>query len=120
MNCGICIAYLREKNKCPGCRNMDEEFSSYCKKCSIRNCDFLKKNKLKFCSKKCSKYPCYRLKNLDKRYRTKYGMSMLENLEYIDQHGIRKFIKKEKSRWACTNCNGIICVHKKMCLDCKR
>jgi hypothetical protein len=23
MNCGICIAYLREKNKCPSCRGDD-------------------------------------------------------------------------------------------------
>ena len=23
MNCGICYGYLREKNKCPGCRKRD-------------------------------------------------------------------------------------------------
>lgn len=23
MNCSICMAYLREKNKCPGCRGND-------------------------------------------------------------------------------------------------
>ena len=23
MNCNICMAYLREKNKCPGCREID-------------------------------------------------------------------------------------------------
>ena len=23
MNCSICMAYLREKNKCPGCRGAD-------------------------------------------------------------------------------------------------
>lgn len=118
MNCGICLGYLREKNRCPGCREMDAYGSSYGKKCNIRSCQILKKNKMKFCSDKCDKYPCRRLKDLDKRYRTKYGMSMIENLENIQKSGIRNFVKSEKTRWKCKRCGNIICVHRSFCLKC--
>ena len=118
MNCGICLGYLRDKNKCPGCREMNENKPDYCRKCIIRDCDILKKNNMKFCSDKCEKYPCARLKNLDKRYRTKYGMSMLENLENIKKHGIRKFVQDEQKRWECSKCHETLCVHRDFCLNC--
>lgn len=117
MNCGICMAYLREKNKCPGCRGPDINKSVSVVKCQIKNCNELHKNNLKFCFK-CSKFPCERIKHLDKRYRTKYNMSMVENLENIKKFGIRKFVKNEKIRWACSQCEGIICVHRGYCYNC--
>ena len=118
MNCGICKGYLREKRKCPGCRMMDKNKPEYCRKCIILHCEILKKNKMKFCSNKCEKYPCTRLKNLDKRYRNKYHMSMLENLDFIKKQGIDKFLEKEKKKWTCPECGGIITCHGGMCLDC--
>ncbi len=119
MNCAICMGHLlREKNKCPGCRGENANKPVYCVKCVIVNCTLLKSNSLKYCSAKCEKYPCTRLKNLDKRYRTKYGMSMIENLENIEQSGIRAFIKNEKERWRCSVCGGIICVHRGSCSVC--
>lgn len=118
MNCGICLGYLRDKNKCLGCREMDAYKSSYGRQCIIRSCQVLKKNKVKFCSDKCEKYPCKRLKNLDKRYRTKYGMSMIENLKNIKNLGITKFVKNEKSRWKCHKCGKVLCVHRPICLNC--
>ncbi len=118
MNCGICRAYLREKRKCPGCRGNDENKPfSFCVNCIIKNCDELKNNNAKFCFE-CKKLPCARLKQLDKRYRTKYNMSMIENLENIQKFGIRKFVKNEKLRWACSKCGGIICVHGGCCSNC--
>ena len=117
MNCGICLGFLREKNTCPGCRNMKNDLN-YCRKCIIRNCERLKKTKSKFCFE-CEVYPCRRLKQLDKRYRTKYGMSMLENLDNIKKGGIRKFVKNENKRWACSKCGGTICVHRGYCFNCK-
>jgi hypothetical protein len=118
MNCGICIGHLRDKNKCPGCRIIDAYESSYGRKCIIRNCNILKKNKMKFCSDKCETYPCKRLKNLDKRYRTRYRMSMLENLENIKKSGIRSFVKNEKARWKCSKCGELLSVHRDFCLKC--
>lgn len=118
MNCGICLGQFREKNKCPGCRARDA-YESFCgRKCIIRSCEILKENKLHFCSDKCEKFPCKRLKNLDKRYRTKYNMSMLENLEYIKKFGIKKFVKSEQEKWVCLNCGELLCVHRNYCLNC--
>lgn len=119
MNCGICIGHIREKNKCPGCREIDAYKSSYGKECIIRSCQNLKNNNWKFCSDKCEKYPCLRLKNLDKRYRTRYGMSMIENLAYIQSHGLKNFLKNEENRWTCKLCSSGLCVHRDYCLNCK-
>ncbi len=117
MNCGLCYAFQREKNKCPGCNYDNENKPKYCIGCSIKNCESPKNNNSKFCFA-CQKYPCKRLKELDKRYRTKYGISMIENLYLIKVVGIRKFLKSEKEKWACPNCGNIISVHEKECLDC--
>lgn len=111
MNCSLCIAYLRDKNKCPGCNLQGKPNSDYFRKCIIKNCKIIKENNWKFCSPKCEKFPCTRLKNLDKRYRTKYSMSMINNLENIKNNGIRSFINKEKKKWIKNN--KIFCVHKK-------
>ena len=117
MNCGICKAYLREKNKCPGCRESNENKSPSCVSCIIKNCSELNENNWKFCFK-CEKYPCARMKALDKRYRTKYRMSMIENLGNIEKDGIRQFVRSEKTRWACAKCGGVICVHGSYCFIC--
>jgi len=117
MNCGICMAYLREKNKCPGCREGDENKAKSVVNCKIKNCDELKNNNLKFCFP-CEKFPCALIKHLDKRYRTRYKMSMIENLENIKKFGIRKFSRNEEVRWTCSECGGTICVHKGYCYGC--
>jgi len=118
MNCGICLGYLREKEKCPGCRERDDRNPGYCSRCVISHCPTLKARKLRYCSDACPKYPCRRLKDLDKRYRTRYGMSMLENLERIKTLGIRRFVQNEKTRWTCRTCGSVLCVHRGFCLKC--
>ena len=118
MNCAICMAFLlRKKNKCPGCNGNNKNKPINCARCRIKNCANLQKNHSKFCFE-CEKFPCSRMKQLDKRYRTKYGMSMIENLENIKKMGIREFIKNEKIRWTCSECGGIICVHRGFCSHC--
>jgi len=116
MNCAICSGYLRDKNVCPGCREMDNH-PEYCKKCIIRNCQILKEKNMRFCSDRCDKYPCTRLKSLDKRYKAKYNMSMIDNLNYLMNNGIRKFIKSENKRWI--KDGKIFCVHNKRYYDIK-
>jgi hypothetical protein len=117
MNCNLCYAYLRKKNKCPGCRFFDATEPVSIARCKIRSCKVVKEDKIKFCFE-CKDYPCKNLKNLDKRYKTKYAMSEIENLEFIKEHGIRKFVASEKIKWACSKCGGIINVHKKTCSYC--
>ena len=88
MNCGICMAYLRGKNKCPGCREIDINKSITVAKCKIKNCYEINKNNLKPCFER-NKSPCERIKHLDKKYRTKYNMSMIENLKNIKRSGVK-------------------------------
>lgn len=38
INCGICRAYLREKNKCPGCRLFNAQEPVSIARCKIKNC----------------------------------------------------------------------------------
>ena len=48
---------------------------------------------------------------MDLRYRTRYGMSEIENLEFIRNNGIKKFLEKERNSWICEK--GILCIHDK-------
>jgi len=117
MNCRICYAYLREKKRCPGCRGDDTNKAPSCLKCIIKNCETVRSNSSGFCYE-CEVYPCKRLKQLDKRYRTKYSMSMIENLGNIRELGIGAFVENEKERWRCKKCGGVINVHRGYCSDC--
>ena len=117
MNCGICMAYLREKNTCTGCRGVNTYKPVTRVRCKIKNCKNFRSGKAKYCFE-CDNFPCDVLKHLDTRYRTKYHMSMIENLEYIRDYGIRKFLKNENVRWTCSGCKGTICVHKGYCMEC--
>jgi hypothetical protein len=117
MNCRLCMAYQRKRNHCDGCRNDNGLKPNQCKVCIIKNCTTIQTNLSGFCFE-CNSFPCHRLKQLDKRYREKYHMSMLENLEFIKSDGMTAFLEKEKERWTCEKCGNIICVHRDLCPTC--
>jgi hypothetical protein len=117
MNCGTCIAYLRAKNKCPGCRVSFADKSITRQNCIIKNCVNLKNNTSNFCYE-CEKFPCKRLKQLDKRYRTKYNTSFIQNLETIKEKGITTFLSNENIRWACPGCGSTLSCHRDNCPAC--
>ena len=117
MNCGVCIAHLRSTNQCSGCIVVSANKVLHCEQCSIKNCKELKASGGTYCFS-CKKFPCKRLRQLDKRYRTKYGMSMIDNLRSIEQYGIRKFLSNENDRWKCGHCGNIVSVHRPDCLTC--
>lgn len=122
MNCGVCSNYLAMKNdlKQHGIQK------SYCAGCLPRgkNCTFMKKNcellgngLVRFCHE-CGNFPCKRLKALDKRYRTSYRLSMIENLEKIKANGMKEFLDSETEKWQCQVCGGSICCHNGLCYHC--
>jgi hypothetical protein len=119
INCGVCYAFLRDKNKCFGCRCEDPIKANHCQVCKIKNCEYLLQTGSKFCYD-CSSYPCKRMKQLDQRYRLKYEMSNLENLRQVKKLGLDSFIQLELVKWKCSECSGVVCVHKGYCLDCER
>ena len=117
MNCALCIGHLREKNRCPGCNDRRGELRpATCRHCRIKECTEQGQPN-RFCGE-CAAFPCRRLRQLDHRYRTNYGMSMLANLEAIRTFGIRKFVAQEKKKWACPACGATLCVHRTECLRC--
>lgn len=122
MNCTICSSYLALKNDvkskgirmpyCTGCRLRD-------KKCAFlkKQCKLLMNNKIRFCYE-CENFPCDRLKTIDKRYQSRYRMSMIKNLSFIKEKGIGKFLEKEKEKWKCPDCSGTISCHNGICFEC--
>lgn len=119
MDCGLCRGHLRGKRPCPGCGGDDSAKPGYCLRCAIRNCTSIKGIEISFCGD-CSEFPCARLRQLDKRYRTKYGMSMVDNLTRIRESGLEEFVAAEKVKWACPECGGLLCVHLPDCRHCGR
>jgi hypothetical protein len=118
INCGTCMAYLREKkNRCHGCRFTDLNIPKTRLNCRIKNCEHLEKTESKLCSD-CHLFPCARLKQIDKRYRTRYKTSLIKNLDTIKEMGMTYFIENEVRRWSCPNCGSILSVHKDHCMRC--
>jgi len=117
MNCAICIGHLRTRNQCAGCNGDDQNKPKHCVICRIKNCKEHKSNEPQYCFA-CEKFPCARLKHLDTRYRTNYGMSMIDNLHEIQARGIDAFVRREAIRWRCIQCGELLSVHRDECLHC--
>lgn len=119
MDCALCRAHLREKDPCPGCNGDDEAKPGYCVRCRIKTCERIAGGEAAYCIG-CATFPCARLRQLDKRYRGKYGMSMLENLRDIEENGVEAFVETEKVKWACPECGSVLSVHLPECGICGR
>jgi hypothetical protein len=73
INCSLCLAFQREKNSCNGCNGSDTNKAKHCIVCGIRNCEEKHGETTLLCSE-CMKYPCRRIKDLNKRYTNKYNV----------------------------------------------
>jgi hypothetical protein len=122
MNCALCSGYLALKNdiknkgirliNCPGCRPRN-------KKCAFLkgHCSKLSKGEVTFCFE-CASFPCDRLRTIDNRYRSRYRMSMIENLNFIKENGMEKFLEDQEETWKCQNCGELISCHNGLCFNC--
>ena len=126
MNCGICVAFFgytmkggKRKHPCNSCRSRDNIHFLRRGRCAFlkKHCDKLATKQIEYCYE-CTGFPCVKLEALDKRYRDKYGMSMIENLRCIQTNGIKHFLEYEQERWKCPTCDGIVCVHNNKCYSC--
>lgn len=123
MDCGVCSAYLAYVNHlptkraaithCPGCR-IRPKHCAYLK----GHCVPLSQGEVGFCFE-CADYPCAHLRHIDRRYRTTYGMSFLENLDVIQSSGIDAFIAHQQLRYACPHCGELRSVHNGKCFACE-
>jgi hypothetical protein len=117
LNCSLCRAYIRNRGTCPGCRGADSHKANACVTCAIKTCEELASGGYQFCYS-CSRVPCPVLLHLDNRYRTRYSVSVLANLERIQAVGVRRFIAEEATRWSCPECGFRLCMHKPQCINC--
>lgn len=117
LHCGLCRAHIRNRRPCPGCRGDDDNKSNACITCAIKNCQHLAAGGHQFCFS-CTKFPCPELRHLDHRYRTKYGVSAIANLERIEAVGIKQFVADARDAWSCSKCGTVLCMHKPQCVNC--
>lgn len=123
MNCRLCVSYQAglydinrqgyQKRYCPGCIPRGKHCTFMKKTCQV-----ITKGKARLCLE-CADYPCRRLKDLDARYRKRYGMSMIENLTTIKEKGILALMKDEAIKWACPSCGELMCCHTHTCIHCE-
>lgn len=120
--CGACRQYLVLK------KDLLEErgFKKGCEGCRIRhkNCVFirrdcpaLRKNELQYCYE-CENFPCQNLKKIDKLYRERYFVFLIDNLKKINEIGVDKWLVDQKMLYTCPECGGEICLHDMECYDC--
>ncbi len=114
--CDLCLGFQRAGNKCMGCNDVGNK-PYHCTVCSIKGCSEKNGDDKLLCIE-CVEFPCRRIKNLDKRYRVKYGESPIRNLQSIREVGIDTFIKNETEKWKCKHCGQLLCVHRELCLQC--
>ena len=74
-------------------------------------------NNVQFCFE-CADFPCKNLVGLDKRYKERFRMSMIENLRAIKEKGMEEFLKGQEEKWKCPECGEMICCHNGLCYNC--
>lgn len=114
--CELCLAFQRPKNSCVGCRAEGDK-PYHCTVCSVKGCAEKRGDPSAPCGE-CPKFPCRRIKDLDKRYREKYGMSFRENIEAAGRDGAAAFVEAARLQWSCPACGELLCVHTGSCLRC--
>jgi hypothetical protein len=103
LDCGLCPRfYTIGPSRCPGCAGPD--FFHKHPSCSFITCCVKKKN-LEVCAE-CSEFPCSKFKGNEECQQLKESSSypsykkVIPNLNFIKEHGIKKFIEQQKKKIA--------------------
>jgi hypothetical protein len=115
INCGVCYMYLKKKKPCLGCRGQDVAKPEHCRKCKTKDCSI--GQGIGFCFN-CSSYPCATIKRLDKSYRQRYQVSLIDNAVRLKKVGAEQYLKEEREKWTCIDCEGVISLHDRVCSEC--
>ncbi|MFV0516506.1 MAG: DUF3795 domain-containing protein [Aminipila sp.] len=116
VNCKVCYKHCYTKKPCEGCLKSDEGKPEHCRKCKIKAC--VKQKGFTYCYE-CDEYPCKLIKNLEKSYNTRYGVSLVENGRFVKANGLAVFMEQQKEKYTCPNCGGIISIHDSECSECQ-
>ena len=115
MTCAVCYVHLKEKKPCLGCRGQDTSKPEHCRKCKIKDC--ASSQRIDFCFD-CPSFPCVTIKRLDKSYRQRYQVSLIDNGIRIKTVGAEGHLLEEKEKWTCAQCGGVISLHDHACSEC--
>lgn len=115
MDCMSCYVHLKKRKPCSGCLGNDLDKPERCKVCQIKTCTQAKG--FTYCFS-CETFPCQRIKSLEKSYLKRYQTSLIENSKNVKEKGFDQFFLNEKTKWTCSECNGIVSVHDRVCSDC--
>ncbi len=115
MNCLVCYVFLREKKPCRGCRAMDDSQPDHCRVCKIKTC--AAEREVVYCSD-CPDFPCTVIKRLDRSYRQRYAVNLVEDARQRQALGVDAYLLEEKMRWTCAACGGVVSLHDRVCSQC--
>jgi len=115
MNCHVCYVHLKKKKPCMGCRAQDASQPEHCRQCEIKEC--AASRGVDFCFE-CLSFPCAAIKRLDKSYRQRYQVSLIDNALRIKAVGAKQYLLEEKEKWTCRHCGGVISLHDHACSEC--
>lgn len=116
MNCLVCYKHCYHKKPCAGCLKSDRGKPEHCRKCRIKDC--IRDKNISYCYE-CSSYPCIQLKSLEKSYNTRYHTSLMDNSKSVQELGVEDFLEKQRGKYLCPVCGGIISLHDGECSDCR-
>ena len=115
MDCLVCSVHLKKKKPCSGCLSDDAGKPERCKDCKIKLCAQAKG--ISYCFA-CADFPCQGIHNLEKSYKKRDHLSLLENSQVVKDKGLEFFLQSEKNKWSCADCQGVISLHDKTCSEC--
>ncbi len=115
VNCSVCSAHLNIKLPCPGCRAPQEQITrKSCRNCAKKSCAF--DQDLQWCFE-CARFPCAGIKDLSRRYTSKYGVDLVQN--GLDARSdMDSFLEAQRMKFTCRACGGAINRHRKYCSEC--
>ena len=120
MNCMVCYKHCftaKTRKPCLGCLANDESGKpAHCRNCKIKDC--VREKGVSYCYE-CAQFPCKFIKNLEKSYNKRYQASLMENSEFVRQHGLERFMEQQKEKYTCPKCGGIISIHDRECSECQ-
>ncbi|WRS28437.1 DUF3795 domain-containing protein [Oscillospiraceae bacterium MB08-C2-2] len=114
MNCMVCYKHLG-KRPCPGCLSEKQNKPEHCRTCKIKECTQAKGIGHCFA---CGDFPCGQMKALDKSYRTRYGVCLVEFSRIAAEQGIEALLSAHHKQYGCPDCGGIISLHDGDCSGC--
>ena len=116
MNCMVCYQHCRCQKACEGCHSSGGLKPRHCRRCQIKDC--LAEKPYDYCYQ-CGDYPCKQIKNLEKSYTSRYGVSLMENSRIVKEEGLAAFIAAQKLTYTCPACGGIVSLHDGECTECR-